>query len=78
MDVLPPPVLETITSSNDTISLTWSAISGSTYRVQFETNLNNAIWLDLPPDVVATGPTATAADTMPTNAARFYRVRVVP
>ena len=72
------PTLDSISNSNFTSILTWSSISGTTYQVQFKTNLNDAAWLDLLPTVTATGVTASATDSSATNAARFYRVLVVP
>ncbi len=78
VDVLPPPVLETVTSSNNAITLVWSALAGATYRVQFETNLTGGAWVDLVPDVVATGTNASTTDTSATNDARFYRILVGP
>ncbi len=72
------PTLDSISNSNFTSILTWGSISGTTYRVQFKTNLNEAAWLDLLPTVTATGVTASATDSSATNDARFYRVLVVP
>jgi hypothetical protein len=73
-----PPVLETIVISSHSATLTWSAISGTTYRVQFKTNLTDTSWGDLVPDVTATGATASTSDPSSTNDMRFYRVLVVP
>jgi hypothetical protein len=73
-----PPVLETIAISNNSATLTWSAISGTTYRVQFKTNLTDTAWGDLVPDVTATGAIASTSDPFGTNDIRFYRVLVVP
>jgi hypothetical protein len=70
-----PPVIQSLSWSGTAFTLTWSAVSGRTYWLQYTTNLTPANWTDLPPAVVATGPTATATDT---NAAsrRFYRIRL--
>ena len=78
VNVLPRPVLETLGSASNTTALTWSAITGTTYRVQFKISLTDTSWVDLVPDVLATGATASATDTFATNDARFYRVIVVP
>jgi hypothetical protein len=58
------------------ILLTWSAISGSNYRVQAKTNLNDVTWFDLTPDVTATGATATRTEPLG-EAVKFYRVQVL-
>jgi hypothetical protein len=78
VNVLARPVLETIAISGNTAMVTWSAIAGTTYRVQSKTNLADAGWVDLVPDVTATGATASTTDSAGTNDARLYRVFVVP
>ena len=46
--VLPLPHIEIIALPNDTVALSWRAIPGHTYRVQHKTNLQDAVWNDLP------------------------------
>lgn len=53
------------------IALTWTAISGLRYRVQFKENLSQPEWTDL----LATGQTATKNDTLGPQQ-RFYRIQV--
>jgi len=43
--------------------MTWSAIAGKIYRMQFKNRLEDAVWQDISPDVTATGPTASASHT---------------
>jgi len=76
--VVPPPTFSANSISNGVLTLTWSSISGQTYRVQYTTNLAGENWTDLTPDVIATGATATASDTPGSDAERFYRILVVP
>ena len=78
VNVLARPFLETINSVGNTVTLAWSALAGTTYRVQFKTNATDTAWEDLVPDVTATGATASAADNNDINEMRFYRVLVVP
>ena len=78
VSVLVRPVLEAIVMAGNSATLTWDAISGTTYRIQFKTNLTDAAWSDLAPDVTATGATASASDPSSTNDMRFYRILVVP
>jgi hypothetical protein len=70
------PNIQSVTCSSTNATLTWSAIPGAKYRVQFKDDLNNTNWTDLVPDVTATGPAASIADT-PSVAQRFYRIQVV-
>jgi hypothetical protein len=71
--VTPPPEIFSLNASNGQFTLTWSALGGKTYRVQYKENLADTNWTDLAPDVTATGPTASSSDAIvPTQ--RFYRV----
>lgn len=56
-----------------TFILSWAAVNGKTYRVQYKQNLEDANWTDLPPDVIASADTASATDTLGATQ-RFYRV----
>jgi subtilisin family serine protease len=76
--VLPTPSLVpqpsiVLVVTNGAARLMWSAVSGVTYRVQYKTNLGDAAWLDLPPDVVASGATASKTN-QPLVSRRFYRI----
>lgn len=74
--VLARPSAQAATASGST-TLSWSAIPGARYLVQFKDELEAAAWLDLLPEVVATGTTATKTDSGGA-AQRFYRIVVVP
>ncbi|MSU59576.1 MAG: hypothetical protein EXS35_15655 [Pedosphaera sp.] len=71
--ITPPPQLSALDSSGGNFTLTWSALGGKTYRVQYKDNLDDTNWTDLAPDVTATGPTASKSDPLG-PAQRFYRV----
>ena len=76
--VVPQPVLSSSIMSGGGLTLTWGAISGKTYRVQYSTNLAGTNWQDLTPDVTANGDTASQTDSAPIGAQRFYRILVLP
>jgi hypothetical protein len=76
--VEPPPTLSGTVLSNDALTVTWSSIPGLTYRVQYDTDLLDTNWTDLPPDVLATDIISSQTDTNLTDVQRFYRVLVVP
>ena len=76
--VVSRPVLQSIVLSNDVVTITWSAIAGQIYRVQFNEDLSATAWTDLPPDVMATGSVASKSDTVDSAIQRFYRVRPLP
>ena len=74
--VLARPSIVSAAVSGGDFSLTWSAIPGHAYRVQFKNYLTDANWSNLVPDVTATFTTASISD--PVGAMqRFYRVLVV-
>lgn len=76
--VEPPPALEAALVSGNTLVLTWSAISNTTYRIQFKNDLADGQWQALEPDITATNSAATASDAALENGLqRFYRVLVV-
>jgi hypothetical protein len=78
LTVVAPPTFESVAWSNAVVNLTWSAISGQVYRVQFKTNLGDSNWTDLAPDVSAAGPEAGTSDEVGATAQRFYRLMLVP
>ena len=66
-----------VTSANgNSFALNWSAVAGTTYRVQFKTNLEDAVWIDVAPDVYASGVSASITNTFEAPQ-RFYRVQVL-
>jgi hypothetical protein len=76
--VVSRPVIGAITLTNGMVSLTWSALTGGTYRLQTRTNLTEGDWLDIVPDVSSTGPTASQSDLADSPTSKHYRVQVVP
>ena len=73
-----PPVIVSIALSGQDVNIAWSAMPGTTYRVQSTTNLFDAQWVDLPGDVTASGPMATKVDSRGTESQSFYRITLVP
>ena len=57
--------------------LTWTAVSNTTYRVEFNPGLSPSNWNALSGDVPGVSNTATKLDAL-TSSSRFYRVRVLP
>jgi hypothetical protein len=76
--VVPRPILQAVALTNNLLGLSWNAISGQVYRVQFKQNLSSLNWTNLPPDVTATGSNAGKTDAIGSSAARLYRVQVLP
>jgi hypothetical protein len=67
-----------VTKAGGTITLTWSALAGQTYQLQFKTNLNQTSWNSLGSVITATNSSATALDAIGPDPQRFYRVKISP
>jgi uncharacterized repeat protein (TIGR03803 family) len=72
------PVFTAATLTNSTLTLTWSTDAGSTYQLQYKSDLNPGIWLNLGNPVIATGSTLSASDSVANDPQCFYRVVVLP
>lgn len=69
-----PVTFLSITNSSHNIYLTWSTIPNYTYQVQYATNVAHPTWNNVGGIVTAGGYTASATDSSPPDADRFYRV----
>jgi hypothetical protein len=74
----PAPRIESITLSKPIATITWSAIPGQSYRVQYKDNVRDTNWHDLLPEITATDTTAAANLSAGSAAQRFYRLMLVP
>jgi hypothetical protein len=68
---------QTITSVGTTVLLTWTAVAGRTYQLQFNTNLTQSSWITVT-NIIATNSVASACDTIGSDVDRFYRVVLLP
>jgi len=76
--IVSPPIIGEILASEDSIVLTWNAIPGKAYRLQFKSHMTESGWTDLPGDVLASDSTAMKTDVINATAQRYYRVLVLP
>jgi len=73
------PALLSVLPAGSNVSLSWTSITGGSYRVQHRTALDSGAWTNMGGAVAATGNTASETDTPPVGAGqRFYRITVVP
>ncbi|MEY2427237.1 MAG: hypothetical protein QOJ40_122 [Verrucomicrobiota bacterium] len=68
------PKIRTATKSGTKMVLTWGALPGCTYEVQFKTNFNQTLWSDLGNSISATNTLATSCDSNASDSQRFYRI----
>jgi hypothetical protein len=67
-----------ITRSNTFVRLSWNAVVGRDYQVQYKSNLVAGPWSNLPPVVNATSTAASAVDQIGSSPRKFYRVELLP
>jgi Tol biopolymer transport system component len=58
-------------------AISWPAVPGKYYSVQFKNSLNDSQWQDLTANVTLVGSTGYATDLVPATSQRFYRVVLV-
>jgi uncharacterized repeat protein (TIGR03803 family) len=73
-----PAVFQTITKIGSKLNLTWNAVAGQTYQLQWITNLVRTNWINLGTTNIATNAIISASDTNASDRQRFYRVMVPP
>jgi len=77
-----PAYIESVTRpSGGSATLTLRLPPGSTNRVQYKNDLNDAAWIDLPGDAIVSisdSLTNTVDATLGATQRRFYRVRQLP
>jgi uncharacterized repeat protein (TIGR03803 family) len=73
-----PPAFRAMTQTGSTVALTWSAVAGQKYQVQYSTNLSQTNWINLCSPFTATNDTAAACDTIGLDPQRLYRVVLSP
>jgi len=79
VQALPTPVLQPLVRTGNSLTLTWSALPGLQYQVQYSTSLAQPNWTALGAPTIASGSTASASDTITTaTPQRFYRAVLVP
>jgi uncharacterized repeat protein (TIGR03803 family) len=79
VSILPSrPVFRTIALSNATLTLTWSAVAGKSYQLQYATNLPSLGWSNLGGVILATNTNAAASDVLSGKPRRFYRLQMLP
>src|SRR2546423_14689494 len=62
--VTTPPVIQSIAVTDGQAVLSWSAVAGKTYRLQFIESLSATEWTDVAPDITASGSTAIATNLL--------------
>ena len=75
---VPAPTIASTIYSNKIVSLTWTALPGPYYQLQYRTNLNSGSWSNLGPSILGTNTTMSFTDIVTNSPVRFYRVVTTP
>src|SRR5262249_5579396 len=75
--VVAPPTIESFVVTNGLATISWSSVTGRTYRLLYTGDLDSN-WTTIPPDILATNSSTTATDSIESVATRFYRVQLLP
>jgi len=73
-----PPVFQKPTRTSGALTLTWSAVAGQTYQLQYNSKLNSTNWVNLGSSVLATNGVMSASDSIGPDSQRTYRVVLLP
>ena len=69
------PSVQSVSVSNKLVTMKWNVPTNFIYRVQFKTNLTDAVWTDLTADILATNSPVTVTNSV-SGPQKFYRLRV--
>jgi hypothetical protein len=75
---IPVPVFQSPVSANGSVTLTWSAMTGMAYQLQYTTNLSAPNWSNLGSPITANSGAIATSDVQPADPQRFYRVVLAP
>ena len=70
-------MIQTVSRSGNSVTLTWGTTPTQMYQVQSSTNLSQTNWISLGSPIRATNLTLTASATS-TNSKAFYRIAQLP
>jgi len=74
LSILIPPVISGVHLSDSKVSVTFEALYGLSYSLQYKDSLSDAQWLSSAPPVPGFGGTLSLVDANPAPATRFYRL----
>jgi len=72
------PTVKAVRETNGPLVLTWNAVLGQVYQVQYTTSLSQTNWINLTSSISMTNTTMSVSDLIGPDQQRFYRVKVGP
>jgi len=73
----PVPVILSVGLTNNTVAITWSSVASLIYQLQSNTNLNGSNWINVSPQMTASGPTTTETNAVGNAPQQFYRISLL-
>jgi hypothetical protein len=70
----PAPVILSFGLTNNLVAITWSSVTNLIYRMQRADSLSGTNWINVSPDVTATGPITTETNVIGNAPQQFYRI----
>jgi hypothetical protein len=78
LTVVSPLLIENITLTQDGVAITWNAVPGQNYLLQYKDNLYDTDWTSVLPAMTAIAPNVLATNPLSNPTQRFYRITLVP
>lgn len=75
---VPAPTIQSLALAGGSYQLSWTALPGALYQVQYSTDLAQANWINLGGAITATSNPMTAPVTIDAGPPQFYRVVLLP
>jgi hypothetical protein len=72
------PCFQSVRRSAGALTLTWRAVPGESYQVQYKRDLIQTNWVNLGNPIKAADTNLTASDPISPDPQRFYRIILVP
>ncbi len=77
LPVKPVPIITSVSLGYDSLSITWRALKGESYRLQSTTDLSAPGWNDASGPITADGPYANSVLPGPRADRAFYRIQLL-
>jgi len=72
------PNINSITKSNDTVTLTWTSFTNGIYTIEYKPTLTAIAWTVAGSNVTATNISSSLTLTLPSASERYFRVVLQP
>jgi hypothetical protein len=78
LTVVSPLMIEQITLGDDGVAITWNAVPGQSYLLQYKDSLDDTDWTSLLPAITAIAPNVLTTNQLSNPTQRYYRITLVP